>query len=168
MNMQPTMISCWHDAGGYAISEYSEMVGLLERLHRQILELVRRELEKAGIHEINPVQGMLLFNIGPQTVTAGDLTSRGYYQGSNVSYNLKKLTQLGYVECERSKTDRRSVRVRLTEKAMNVHLLIASVMQRHAQQVTRSDRLGRKGVGKVNRALHVLDVFWNEESRAAV
>ena len=94
---------------------YLDTLGRLERLHRLLLDVVKDEFERLGLIDINSVQGLLLFNIGEQEVTAGELKSRGYYQGSNVSYNLKKLVESGYMHHEKCAVDRRSVRVRLTE-----------------------------------------------------
>ncbi|NHX27980.1 MarR family transcriptional regulator, partial [Escherichia coli] len=76
---------------------YLEALALVERLHRLLLDVIKDEFERVGILEINPVQALLLFNVGDNEVTAGELKSRGYYQGSNVSYNLKKLVELGYM-----------------------------------------------------------------------
>lgn len=87
---------------------------MVERLHRLPLDVIKDEFERLGILEINPVQALLLFNVGENEVTAGEFKSRGYYQGSNVSYNLKKLVDADYMHHERSEVDRRSVRVRLT------------------------------------------------------
>ena len=93
---------------------YLDNLALVERLHRLLLDVIKDEFERLGILEINSVQALLLHNIGENEVTAGELKSRGYYQGSNVSYNLKKLVELGYMHHQRSEIDRRSVRVRLT------------------------------------------------------
>ena len=81
---------------------YLETLAMLERLHRLFLDVIKDEFERLGILEINPVQALLLFNIAENEVTAGELKSRGYYQGSNVSYNLKKLVELGYMHHQRS------------------------------------------------------------------
>ena len=95
---------------------YLEVISLIERLHRNFLEVVKLELEGLGIHDINNVQGMMLYNIGDAEMTVGELTLRGCYLGSNVSYNVKKMVENGYLVQERSLHDRRSIRVRLTEK----------------------------------------------------
>ena len=81
---------------------YLDVISLVERLHRQFLEVVKLELEGLRIHDINNVQGMMLFNIGDAQMTFGELTLRGYYLGSNVSYNLKKLVELGSPKKEAS------------------------------------------------------------------
>src|SRR5437870_11770766 len=90
---------------------YMEALTLIERLHRRLLDVIKDDFERAGAPEVNPVQALLLFNIGDSELTAGELKTRGHYQGSNVSYNLKKLVEAGYVNHERSNSDKRSVRV---------------------------------------------------------
>src|SRR3954465_15160116 len=97
---------------------YLEVISFIEQLHRRFLEMVKLELERLGIHDINNVQGMILFNIGDARMTVGELTQRGCYLGSNVSYNVKKLVENGYLEQERSTHDRRSMHVTLTEKGL--------------------------------------------------
>ena len=97
-------------------NSYLEVISLVERLHRQFLEVVKLELEGLRVHDINNVQAMMLFNIGDAEMTVGELTLRGCYLGSNVSYNVKKMVENGYLEHERSVHDRRSIHVRLTEK----------------------------------------------------
>ncbi len=99
---------------------YLDALALVERLHRLLLDVIKDEFERVGVLEINAVQALLLFNIGDHEVTAGELKTRGYYQGSNVSYNLKKLVEMGYMHHQRCEIDRRSVRVRLTEKGRNI------------------------------------------------
>ena len=95
---------------------YLEVISLVERLHRHFLEVVKLELDGLGIHDINNVQGMMLFNIGDAEMTVGELTLRGCYLGSNVSYNVKKMVENDYLVQERSVHDRRSIHVRLTDK----------------------------------------------------
>ena len=74
---------------------YFEAITLVERLHRQFLDVLKIELERAGIQDINNVQSLILYNIGEDELTVGELTARGYYLGSNVSYNLKKMVENG-------------------------------------------------------------------------
>ncbi len=83
------------------ISSYLDALSLVERLHRLLLDVIKDEFERVGVLEINAVQALLLFNIGDHEVTAGELKTRGYYQGSNVSYNLKKLVDMGYMHHQR-------------------------------------------------------------------
>jgi DNA-binding MarR family transcriptional regulator len=97
---------------------YLEVISLVERLHRHFLEVVKLELDEIGIHDINNIQGMMLFNIGDAEMTVGELTLRGCYLGSNVSYNVKKMVENGYLVQERSVHDRRVIHVRLTKRGV--------------------------------------------------
>src|SRR5262249_59012702 len=87
-----------------------EALTLVERLQRRLLDVIKDEFDRAGRSDVNSVQALLLFNIGESELTAGELRTRGYYLGSNVSYNLKKLVEMGYIHHQRSRMDRRSVR----------------------------------------------------------
>ncbi|HOT83197.1 MAG TPA: MarR family transcriptional regulator, partial [Candidatus Defluviicoccus seviourii] len=119
--------------------EYLEFTRLIERLHRRFLDLLRAELNHLSIRDINSVQALLLANIGEEQIAIRDLVERGYYQGSNVSYNIKKLAEMGYLEQERSAHDRRSVSIRLTTKAMNVVERIRELEQRIAGELDQQD-----------------------------
>ena len=144
---------------------YLENLALIERLHRLLLDVVKDEFERLGILEINPVQALLLFNIGENEVTAGELKSRGYYQGSNVSYNLKKLVELGYMHHQRSEIDRRSVRVRLTEKGRKVRGMIADLFTRHAEGLEKRGFVSAAAMEDVNQTLKRMERFWGEQIR---
>ena len=117
--------------------EYVELTRLIERLHRRFLDVLRTELNRRGIKDINSVQALLLANVGDEEIAIRDLIERGYYQGSNVSYNIKKLVELGYLEQQRSPHDRRSVSIRLTEKALDVVASIRQLEERHAAALTQ-------------------------------
>lgn len=144
---------------------YLELLALVERAHRLLLDVVKDEFERLAIVELNPVQGLLLFNIGDKVVTAGELRSRGYYQGSNASYNLKKLVEGGFIHHQRSDVDRRSVRIRLTEKGWEVHEILDRLLQRQAGQL--GERLGPDELGDLNKDLRIVERFWSESIRYA-
>src|SRR5690242_1578273 len=110
---------------------YMESLHLVERLHRRLLDVIKDEFDRQGRSDVNAVQALLLFNIGNSELTAGELRSRGYYLGSNVSYNLKKLVEMGYLHHARSRVDRRSVRISLTDKGKDVHKIIEDLYQKH-------------------------------------
>lgn len=144
---------------------YLEALSLVERLHRLLLDVIKDEFERLGILEINPVQALLLFNIGENEVTAGELKSRGYYQGSNVSYNLKKLVDLGYMHHQRSEIDRRSVRVRLTEKGRRVRGVLSDLFARHAEGLAAKALIDSAGMEDINLALRRMERFWTDQIR---
>ncbi len=144
---------------------YLESLGLVERLHRLLLDVIKDEFERLGILDINAVQALLLFNVGDNEVTAGELKTRGYYQGSNVSYNLKKLVESGYMHHQRCAADRRAVRVRLTDKGRQVRATVADLFTRHAEAMESRGVMGRDGMTDVNRSLRRLERFWSDQIR---
>ena len=144
---------------------YLDNLALVERLHRLLLDVIKDEFERLGILEINSVQALLLFNIGENEVTAGELKSRGYYQGSNVSYNLKKLVELGFMHHQRSEIDRRSVRVRLTEQGRHVRGMLSELFARHAEGMERRAVIDSSGMDEINTALKRMERFWTEQIR---
>lgn len=144
---------------------YTDLLGLVERLHRLLLDVIKDEFERLAVQEINPVQALLLFNIGENEVTAGELKTRGYYQGSNVSYNLKKLVELGYMHHQRSEADRRSVRVRLTERGRRMRAQLDELFLRHCTQLERRTLLDPAAMEEVNAALRRMERFWTDQIR---
>ncbi len=146
-------------------SRYLDSLSMIERLHRLLLDVIKDEFERLGILEINAVQALLLFNIGDNEVTAGELKSRGYYQGSNVSYNLKKLVDLGYMHHERCQIDRRSVRVRLTPKGRELRQVLSRLFERHVETLERPERFGPDRMVSVTDSLGRLERFWTEQIR---
>ncbi|GGE39136.1 MarR family winged helix-turn-helix transcriptional regulator [Actibacterium pelagium] len=144
---------------------YLETLALVERLHRLLLDVIKDEFERVGILEINAVQALLLFNVGDHEVTAGELKSRGYYQGSNVSYNLKKLVEKGYMHHQRCEVDRRSVRVSLTPKGREIHRTIADLFARHAQTLQDKAIVGDGGLEEITSALRRMERYWADQIR---
>ncbi len=145
---------------GNVKKEYLELTRLIERLHRRFLDVLRSELNRLGIKDVNGVQALLLANIGDEQIVIRDLVERGYYQGSNVSYNIKKLAEMGYLEQERSTHDKRSVSVRLTDKAKAVVEKIRDLEDCNAQAFTR--RLEGTDVEEGCRMLRRLERTWTD------
>ena len=142
---------------------YLESVHLVERLHRRLLDVIKDEFDRQGRDDINAVQALLLFNIGSSELTAGELRSRGYYMGSNVSYNVKKLVELGFINHARSRIDRRSVRISLTDKGQDVAETVAKLYQRHVGSIHKVGGIGQDEFGQMNKLLQRLDRFWNDQ-----
>jgi DNA-binding MarR family transcriptional regulator len=145
--------------------EYQELTRLIERLHRRFLDVLRAELNRIGSKDINAVQALLLANIGEEEIVIRDLVERGYYQGSNVSYNIKKLVQMGYLEQERSTHDRRSVRIHLTEKALQVVKSIRELEDRNASDFFSKGNISSEDVQELCRSLRLLEGTWAESIR---
>ena len=146
-------------------SRYLVSLKLIERLHRLLLDVIKDEFERLGRADVNSVQALLLYNIGDAELTAGELTSRGYYLGSNVSYNLKKLVDAGYINHQRSTTDRRSVRVRLTEKGQEVCRVVNDLYQRQLKSLQHVGGLAPNDLETLNKALIRLERFWTDQIR---
>ena len=138
---------------------YLEAISLVERLHRQFLEVVKLELEGLGIHDINNVQAMMLFNIGDAEMTVGELTLRGCYLGSNVSYNVKKMVENGYLAHERSVHDRRSIHVRLTDKGGKLRDALGEMHRRHGDMLSQAS-LSADDLQVAGVTLKRLERFW--------
>lgn len=147
------------------ICGYLDALALLERLHRLLLDVIKDEFERMSVLEINPVQALLLFNVGENEVTAGELKSRGYYQGSNVSYNLKKLVELGYMHHQRCEIDRRSVRVRLTPKGRKIRDMIADLFARHADGLQSKGVIAQDGLDTITTSLRRMERYWADQIR---
>jgi DNA-binding MarR family transcriptional regulator len=137
---------------------YLETIRLTERLHRQFLEVVKNELEQLGIEDLNNVQSLILFNIGKNEYTVGELTGRGYYLGSNVSYNVRKMVEHGYLVQERSTHDRRSVRVRLTPKGLALWENLDAMFDRQVSALAALESADE--LESANGAYKRLERFW--------
>jgi DNA-binding MarR family transcriptional regulator len=139
---------------------YYDSILLIERLHRHFLEVLKTELDRLGIQDINNVQSLILYNIGDDELTVGELTARGYYLGSNVSYNVKKMVENGYLGQERSPHDRRSVRVRLSDKGLDLRDKISSMFERQIKALDNAG-LNDDELIKANETMRKLERFWS-------
>jgi DNA-binding MarR family transcriptional regulator len=142
---------------------YLEALTLIERLHRRLLDVIKDEFDRKGRSDINAVQALLLFNIGDKELTAGELRTRGYYLGSNVSYNLKKLVEMGFLDHQRSRVDRRSVRIKLTEKGSDVCETVRALYEKHVRTVEQVGGIAADEFAVLNKALHRLERFWTDQ-----
>jgi DNA-binding MarR family transcriptional regulator len=146
-------------------AEYLQALRLIERLHRLLLDVIKDEFDRQGGADLNSVQALLLYNIGDSELTAGELKTRGYYLGSNVSYNLKKLVDMGYIHYKRSETDRRSVRVSLTDKGLEACEVVQKLYQRQLGSVEAVGEITSEDFRGLNKALVRLERFWSDQIR---
>jgi DNA-binding MarR family transcriptional regulator len=149
----------------HCVSEYQKALSLVERLHRQLLDVVKDDLDRAGHDDLTPVQALLIYNIGDAEWSAGELKSRGFYLGSNVSYNLKKLHDLGYVESGKSAHDKRQIRLRLTEDGAALRAQLASMFARHASTLRPVGGVETPDLEASNKTLTRLERFWADQIR---
>jgi DNA-binding MarR family transcriptional regulator len=142
---------------------YLEALTLVERLHRRLLDVIKDEFDRRSRADINSVQALLLYNIGDKELTAGELRTRGYYLGSNASYNLKKLVEMGFLDHQRSRTDRRSVRIKLTEKGREVRDIVETLYRKQVRTVERVGGINLDEFTTLNKSLHRLERFWTDQ-----
>lgn len=138
---------------------YSETILLIERLHRRFLDVIKSELERMRINDINNIQTLILHNIGNEELTVGELTNRGYYLGSNVSYNVKNMVENGYLVQERSPHDKRSSRVKLSDKGKDLCGKIDELYKSQVERLLVAD-IDISSLSKMNVALRNLEQFW--------
>lgn len=144
--------------------EYIDLTLLIERLHRRFLDVLRTELKRIGIRDINGVQALILANIGDDEIVIRDLIERGYYQGSNVSYNIKKLTDYGYLDQERALHDKRSITVKLTDKGRDVVAGVRELEEKNGMKFLES--IGDpETMTKAIEMLRKLERTWDEYIR---
>ena len=145
------------------VGAYLETLTMVERLHRRLLDVIKDEFDRRGRSDLNAVQALLLYNIGDKELTAGELRTKGYYLGSNVSYNVKKLVEMGFLHHARSRIDRRSVRISLTEKGKDIHHVVAGLYDKHARTVEQIGGLPREDLARVNVSLLRLERYWTDQ-----
>jgi DNA-binding MarR family transcriptional regulator len=142
--------------------QYLVSIRLIERLHRRFLDVIKAELDRLGIEDINNVQTLILFNINEEQLTVGELTVRGYYLGSNVSYNVKKLVENDYLIQERSSHDRRMTRVRLSAKGLDLTARISDLYQRNSEELA-GKYVGDEQLRQTNHTLMSLERYWSSQ-----
>ena len=144
---------------------YLETISLIERLHRQCLEVIKADLDRRGVRDLNNVQALILFNVGEDEYSVGELTQRGYYLGSNVSYNVKKMVEHGYLIQERSPHDRRSFHVRASEKGVEIFKRLSKVFDDHSRELA-AVQIDQQALETTNTLLRRMLQFWAAPQRS--
>lgn len=139
---------------------YFETISVVERLHRQFMDVLKVELDRMGLQDINNVQCFILYNVGKNEMTVGELANRGYYLGSNVSYNLKKLVENGYFIQEKSQRDKRASKIRLSDKGIKLYEKIDVILNKQSENL-RHNGINDQSLTETLRLLRKLDAFWN-------
>jgi DNA-binding MarR family transcriptional regulator len=142
-------------------SIYLESILLIERLHRRFLDVVKSKLDRLKIDDINNVQTLILYNISDDKLTIGELTNRGYYLGTNVSYNVKNLVENGYLIQEKAPHDKRSTRVSLSEKGKKLCDMMEELFNQNVADLSKiSPNLAM--LKESNDALQQLERYWTD------
>jgi DNA-binding MarR family transcriptional regulator len=140
---------------------YLETILLIERLHRRFLDVIKTELDRIKMDDINNVQTLILYNIGNDTLTVGELTNRGYYLGTNVSYNVKNLVENGYLIQEKAPHDKRSTRVRVSEKGLKLCKMVEDLFDRNVSDLEKITP-NLKMLTETNQSMHQLERYWTD------
>lgn len=140
--------------------KYIEIILLIERMHRRFLDVINTELDRLKVDDLNNVQTLILYNIGAEELTIGELTNRGYYLGSNVSYNVKKLVENGYLEQERSTHDKRSVKIRLSSKGLAICEKIDALYEKHVSDLAKAGP-AEEAIDGTKKTLTELERYWS-------
>jgi len=161
-SVEATRLQDSHEA---LLNKYMDTLSYIERLHRLLLDVIKDEFERLNVIDVTSVQALLLFNIGDNEVTAGELKSRGYYQGSNVSYNLKKLVEGGYISHERCSIDRRAVRIKLTESGAKVRQIVSELWTSHVDGFMENGSMTHEALEDMEGSMRSLERFWTDRIR---
>ncbi|NTU76235.1 MAG: winged helix DNA-binding protein [Alphaproteobacteria bacterium] len=148
-----------------ALRTLQELPRQIERMHRRFLDVVRLELGRVGIRDISPVQVLMLSNIGSEEISVRDLIERGYYLGSNASYNLKNLVEGGYVDRQASTRDRRSAHLKVTPKGKDVLDKLSALQLQWAEPLLKSEE--DLPLEATYRTLRRLERCWSDAVRYA-
>ena len=136
-----------------------ELFMLAEKTHRQFLDVIQCEIDRLRIRDINSVRALILLNIDDAEMTASELIYRGCYLGTNVSYNLKKLTDAGYIDQVRSTHDRRVIMVRNSAKGIEICSMLREMTDRNSARMSE-EFLRPEGLVACAKTLGALQRFW--------
>ena len=145
------------------LATYARATHLLERLHRRLHDIVKAEFDGRGYEAITASQALMIFNIGDQELAARELRARGYYLGSNVTHNLKKLVEGGYVSSRPSEVDRRTVRICLTKRGRAVREIVLELFAKQARGILHKADLDANQLWHLTQSLAKIDRFWSED-----
>lgn len=150
-------------------ADYIKLVRLVDRAHRQFMELVQVELTKR-LQEpaITPVQAMILMNLADQEMTVGEFTQRGCYLGTKISHHLDKMLESGHIERRKSDNDKRLILVRATEKGRLLQDRLSAAFAAHAERMTRQTSLQDDRLPELVSSLSAARDFWAEMSKPPV
>lgn len=142
-------------------TSFHDVARIIERMQRRFLDVVRVELERRGADDLSPVQALMLMLIADDELSVRDLMERGYYLGSNASYNLKNLVESGYVDRAASQRDRRSARLRLSAKGQRLYQELLRLEVAQAEALVRNDA-DREDLATTYRMLRRLERVWSD------
>ncbi|MEM1088563.1 MAG: MarR family transcriptional regulator [Pseudomonadota bacterium] len=144
---------------------FVKSLSLLEQAHRRLHDVVKDDLERGGERHLTGVQALLLYEIGEGETPASTLRSRGAFAGTSLSYNLKKLQEGGYLVQNRSERDKRTVRLKLTERGLKVRERVQNLFDRQANALEPTASVRPGDLSQLNKTVARLERFWSDQIR---
>ena len=145
-----------------------EFAMLSESVYRTFLDLIKYELDSAGIIDINPIQAAVLLNIvNADQIAKGDVLKKGYYMGSNASYNLNKMKENGYIDQIQSEFDKRISYLRLTDKGVRLSDSLNEKISSHSQSIESNTSEKTTNIGKLITQLRSVENHWKKTINTA-
>ncbi|WP_375292956.1 MULTISPECIES: MarR family transcriptional regulator [Ensifer] len=150
-----------------SVVTYFELARMMERASRRFTGLLRAELTKLGVDDIGPAQAMVLLAIGDAEVSVAELLDRGHYVGSNVSYYLKQLGDGEYIDRAASQRDRRSARIKLSEKGKQLCDALRKAAGAYERVLSHGEQ-DRRNLETAFQTLHRLELVWGNATRYGI
>jgi len=144
---------------------FVKSLSLLEQAHRRLHDVVKDDLERGGERHLTGVQALLLYEIGEGETPASVLRSRGAFAGTSLSYNVKKLQEGGYLNQSRSEADKRTVRLKLTERGLKVRARVEGLFDRQANALEPTASVRPDDLIQLNKTVARLERFWSDQIR---
>ncbi|WP_050577486.1 MarR family transcriptional regulator [Sinorhizobium arboris] len=156
-----------HRGGEDPLVSYLELARVMERASRRFYGVLRAELTMLGVDDIGPAQAMVLLAIGGTELSVGELLDRGHYMGSNVSYHLKQLAGGDYIERIASQRDKRSARIRLSEKGKKLCADLREAGKSYERGLSRAAQ-ERRDLETAFQTLLQLELVWSNAVRHGI
>lgn len=100
---------------------YVQSITVLGSLHRFFLDHIQLFLEECQQCDLNATQALIVYHIGKNMFKVNEIVKYHFYEGSNPSYNLKKMLSAQYLKTSPSQHDRRVLLVALSDKGAQLH-----------------------------------------------
>ncbi|MDR0630481.1 MAG: MarR family winged helix-turn-helix transcriptional regulator [Holosporales bacterium] len=142
-------------------NSYLELPIYGEKMHRLFLDVIKQELDNLAVADISSVQAFILMNVNDNVITMGEVLSRGYYVGSNASYNIKKMITNSYMRQTPSDYDKRAIYLSLTEKGLNLCERLENSIKEHIDKFKISNA-NKAEIDKGLKFLKKFETYWQD------
>jgi DNA-binding MarR family transcriptional regulator len=107
---------------------YIEGIVLLKKWHYLFLSHIKIFLEEVQNPDLSPRQALIIYSLGTRRVKVKDVVLDHFYEGCNPSYNIKKMTNAGYLLAHPCLKDRRIIYLSLGPKGYQVYTAMDSFL----------------------------------------